>query len=103
LLKWLKFNGLSLGALTGTDSKALDAAAHILELHCYGGNGSELEAFRLVVLHMQPSTRYLAYHAIANVMDWHNREEVWERAGLPEIPRERLGRCRGDRSAWRVE
>lgn len=75
-----------LGALTGTDAKALDAAVHIIELMAYAGVTDPLaEAFGAVVLGMQPHTRYLAYHAIAHVMDWADRERVWVAAGLPTI------------------
>lgn len=95
LMKWLRLNlGRSaLAALTGTDSKALCAAVHILELYNYGGDDSTLEAFRLVVLKMVHPE--LAYHAIAYLMDWHNRGEVWAAAGLP--PLERVSRCEGER------
>ena len=34
---------------------------------------------------MQPSTQELAYHAIAHVMDWSDRAELWIKAGLPEF------------------
>jgi hypothetical protein len=95
LLKWLKLNGLSLGALTGTDSRALGAAVHILELHNYGGNGEELEAFRIVVEHMQPSTREFAYHAVAYVGEWDYRAKVWALAGLPAL--DRVSVCKGER------
>lgn len=102
LLKWLASNlgRESLGALTGTDTKALAAAAHILELHNYGGGPDVLDAFRIVVLHMQPQTREFAYHAVAHFGEWDARAVVWYRAGLPTL--ERISRCRGDRSAWTV-
>lgn len=85
--KWLTRN-LGRGALaplTGTDWKALDAAVHIIELYSYAGDRYLLEAFRLVVHAMQPSTRELAYHAIAHVLDWSDREVIWALAGLPAL------------------
>lgn len=70
LLAWLRSNlGRSaLAPLTGTDAKALAAAVHIL-----------------VVLKMQPTTRELAFHGTAFLMDWHNRAEIWIAAGLPDL------------------
>ena len=96
LLKWLKLNGLSIGALTGTDSRALAAAVHILELYYVSSSdeAATLEAFRIVVMKMQPSTRQLAYHAIAHLAEWHNRAEIWVRAGLPVL--ERVSGCEGE-------
>lgn len=92
----------ALAALTGTDRKALAAAVHILELYNYGGDETTLEAFRLVVLKMQRSTRELAYHAIAQSMEWHSRGEIWARAGLP--PLERVAVCAAEPggSAWKL-
>lgn len=75
----------ALGALTGTDSKALAAAVHIIELYAYDRDDSVLSAFHDVVLRMQPSTRRLAYEAVAHVMDWPDRDRVWQRAGLAPI------------------
>lgn len=81
---WLRENGFNLGALTGTDAKALAAAIHIIELYAYTGDEGLLHAFGVVVLQMQPTTRRFAYHAIAHVMDWPDRARLWRRAGLPE-------------------
>lgn len=95
LLTWLRLN-LGRGALaplTGTDAKALAAAAHIVVLYAYDRDDATLAAFRAVVLRMQPSTRELAYHAIAHVMDWDDRARVWARAGLGPI---RVHRCEGE-------
>lgn len=75
----------SLGVLTGTDSRALSAAIHIVELYAVTGDGAMLEAFRIVVNKMQPSARHLAYHATAHLMEWDSRARVWARAGLAPI------------------
>lgn len=80
-----------LGALTGTDAKALDAAVHLIELYSISRHEFSLHGFRYAVLTMQPSTRELAYHAIALVMDWSDRRVVWEEALLAPIPN--LRRC----------
>lgn len=75
-----------LAALTGTDSRALDAAVHIVELMAYAGVIDSLaQAFGAVVMEMQPETRYLAYHSVAHVLDWSDRERVWVAAGLPSL------------------
>lgn len=95
LAKWLTLNGLSLGSLTGTDWRALDAAAHIIELYAVSGDEEALTAFRSVVLCMQPTTREFAFHAIAQCLDWSDREVIWHRAGLP--PLAAWTRCKGER------
>jgi len=84
---WLREN-LGKGctaALTGTDAKALSAAVQIVELYAYDSEPSIGLAFGRVVSRMQPSTRELAYHAIAHVMDWSDRERLWNLAGLPGL------------------
>ena len=84
---WLRANlGKNcLGALTGTDRKALEAAAQIISLYSYDEAPSVIEAFGIVVRRMQPSTQQLAYHAIAHVTDWSYRSRIWIAAGLPEF------------------
>lgn len=74
-----------LAPLTGTDARALDAAIHIVEAYSYNRDQSVLTAFRLMVERMQPSTRELAFHAIAMAMDWNDRWSVWRAAGLPDL------------------
>lgn len=103
LLTWLRLNlgRRALGALTGTDSKALAAAVHLIRLYAYNGHQSVLEAFRLVVLEMQPSTRQLAFHAIAYVADWDTRFTWWALAGLP--PYERIWVLDGSPEKYRLE
>lgn len=78
----------NLGALTGTDRRALAAAVHIIELFAVVEVSHEdaiLEAFHNVVMCMQPSTRDFAYHAIAQVTEWEWREKLWERSGLASV------------------
>jgi hypothetical protein len=91
---WLKANGMHLGGLTGQDWPALKAAAEIMGLYAKCDQRAEthvLSAFAGVVMAMQPSMRHLAYHAIAHALDWHNRAELWHRAGLPRL--EHIPRC----------
>lgn len=82
---WMGFNLGSTGALTGTDWRALRAAVAIIELYAYDGSADVLPAFRAVVLRMQETTREYAYHAIAMVIDWKDRQILWDRAELPPI------------------
>lgn len=81
---WLQRNlpAGALGALTGTDCQALRAAVQIIGLYAFDGSPRVAEAFALVVLRMQPSTRYFAFHAIAHVLDWSDRGRIWVEAGL---------------------
>lgn len=73
-------------ALTGTDARALPAAVHIVELISIAGTTASLaKAFGFVVETMQPSTRYLAYHAIAHVLDWSDRDRIWDAADLAPV------------------
>jgi hypothetical protein len=82
---WLKENlGKDcLAPLTGTDAKALAAAVQIVECYAYAPSTATVHAFAAIVLTMQEKTQELAYHAIAHVMDWGDRSELWHRAGLP--------------------
>lgn len=75
-----------LAPLTGTDSRALAAAVHVVELYSYDRRPEVAEAFGLVVRRMQPSTRWLAFHAVAKVMEWETRFELWALAGLEPLP-----------------
>ena len=74
-----------LAPLTGTDAKALAAAVHIIELYAYHPAQSLIDAFGKVVCCMQPKCQEMAYHAIAHVMNWSDRAEIWVKAGLPEF------------------
>lgn len=87
LRRWLKanFGRHALAPLTGTDSRALSAVAHIVALYAVSGDGHALGALHDVVLCMQPETRELAYHAIAYQLDWGDRARVWAEAGLPPL------------------
>jgi len=88
---WLKENlGKDcLGVLTGTDSRALNAAMHIIELFAVHSEPAVLRAFAIVVGEMQPTARHLAYHAIAHALDWSDRERIWQRANLGDLPASR--------------
>lgn len=89
LFKWLRDNEIKLGALTDHDARALRAAAEIAEAWLSGDYRnrklSEL-AFNNMVLQMQPTTRFMAFHSIAMAGDWCHRWELWRNAGLPPLP-----------------
>lgn len=93
LPKWLKTNlgPRCLASLTGTDTKALAAAVQIIELYAYQPKQEVLDAFRAVVVQMQRSCWLFAYHAIAHIMEWDDREKLWSAAKLPAIE---AGLCR---------
>ena len=87
LHQWLRDNcgKQCLAPLTGTDSAALDAAVHTAELYAYEPCEQVALAFGFIVLQMQPKCRWLAYHAIAHVMDWSDRERIWQQARLEPV------------------
>lgn len=90
VFSWLAANlgKRALAPLTGSDTRALMAAVQIAAQYAYDRDPSIIMAFGLIVRRMQPSTRELAYHAIAHPRDWSNREEMWIEAGLPSfVPR----------------
>lgn len=93
LPKWLKDNlgPCCLAPLTGTDAKALAAAVQIIALYATEADRTLAAAFGIVVARMQRSCWPLAYHSIAHVMDWDDRERVWKLAGLPKII---VGKCK---------
>lgn len=85
VLKWLRENGIPLGALTSHDTAALFAAVQIAELWARGDADNQhgaAAAFQLVVCQMQTHTRYMAFHAVAHVADWCHRGELWAQANL---------------------
>ncbi|HWN09743.1 MAG TPA: hypothetical protein VNO50_10830 [Pyrinomonadaceae bacterium] len=87
VLPWLKANlgKHCLAPLTSTDAKALAAAVQIIELYAYHPGINVIDAFGEIVGCMQQSTQELAYHSIAMVMNWEDREPLWVAAGLPAI------------------
>lgn len=101
LRPWLRENlgKHCLAPLTSADSKALDAAIHIIELYSIDRDDRLIvRAFATVVRRMQESTRYLAYHATAHSLDWSDRSHVWFLAGFSECPTSRCQHEPADRS-----
>jgi hypothetical protein len=94
---WLRTNlgKHALAGLTGTDYKALRAAAQIVELWACGGNAEDcFRAFGAVVRQMQGCTRFAAFYCVAHVANWGDCLLFWSRAGLPAI--RGLPRCQYD-------
>lgn len=90
---WLRTNLGDFYHLTGTDCHALRAAIEIIDLYAYDRTPALIGAFSTVVKRMQPNNQELAYHAVAHVMDWRNRAQVWAAAGLPALPNPRRCKC----------
>ena len=89
ILKWLKANlGKRVTApLTSTDAYALVTSVNLSNLIGYRSAPPELfQAYGAIVKQMQPSTRHLAFHAIAIELDWSHREMIWDAADLGEFP-----------------
>ncbi|MCW1922686.1 hypothetical protein OKA05_08985 [Luteolibacter arcticus] len=89
LIPWLKDN-LGKGCLAGICSGELDAlsaAIHIVALTGYEYPRKPVltRAFGDVVLTLQEKHFPLAYHAIAHVLDWGDRDRLWLIANLPDI------------------
>lgn len=83
----------ALAPLTGTDFRALIAAALIMEAYSGDRHPDYLAAFALVVRRMQRKCWYFAYHSIAKALDWSDRMDVWMKAGLPTEPLENIPLC----------
>lgn len=88
VLPWLKANlgNHCLGCLTGYSARALAAAVQIVEAWTSCDSRSEpnlIQAFRAVVITMDEPERQLAYHSIAHIANWEDRERLWALAELP--------------------
>jgi hypothetical protein len=92
--KWLRENlgKQAMGALTGTDSRAIEAAHSVLNLYAQTGDKNLLTAFGTIVSQMQPKNYHMAYHLIAMIFDWCDRSRIWLEASLPS--KINLGRCK---------
>lgn len=72
--------GLTLGALTGQDKRALDGIATCWMLYAGGDLDAErgaLEAIRALLPALQPHCRPFARELIAWALDWPDRERLW--------------------------
>ena len=94
IYSWLRANlgKTATGGLTSTDAHALVASVALANLISYDTAPPQLfEAYRSIVLEMQPHNRRLAYHAIACELDWGHRRMIWTQAGLEDQSPQ--GRC----------
>lgn len=87
IFPWLKSNlgKRCCAGLTGTDVRALRAAVEIIELYSYHRTAAVLKAFDHIVRCMQPSMQELAYHSIAMIMNWEDRDIIWVQCQLPPL------------------
>lgn len=87
--RWLKDNlgKYCCAPLTTQDALALDAAIHIIHLWTWTSGAELPQAYANVVRMMQPHTRELAYHAVAHIGDWHDRDRLWNLSGLEPLGR----------------
>jgi len=70
----------SLAALTGQDTRALNAIVACWELYsCSDEDGQRgaLDAVRALLPAMQPSTRWIARELIPFVLEWGDRGRLW--------------------------
>jgi hypothetical protein len=70
----------TLAALTGQDTRALNAIVACWELYACSdedGQRGALEAVRALLPAMQASTRLLARELIPFALDWSDRERLW--------------------------
>jgi len=70
----------SLAALTGQDSRALDAIVACYELYACGdaaGQQAAVSAVRALLRGMQESMRWIAKELIPFALDWDDRDRLW--------------------------
>lgn len=87
MFKWLAANcgKRCTAGLTSTDATALAASVTMCPLVSYESAPAELfQAYRALVMAMQPHTRWMAFHLIAMELDWDHRAMIWCMAKLPD-------------------
>jgi hypothetical protein len=73
---------VELGALTGQDSRALAAFAHLLELYAVSdtaGRRSAVLAMHHTIHAMQADCRGIAKRTIPLALDWGDETDLWEK------------------------
>jgi hypothetical protein len=81
--------GVSLGALTGQDKRALDAVAALWTLYAAcdeEGEAAALAAIRALLPAIQPQCRAFARELIPFALDWSDRERLWARVDRARLP-----------------
>jgi len=78
-VRWLRANGhgAELGALTGTDARALAAIAACWQLYAVDRSPRVIEAVASIVGSMQPKCGALAGMLIPWALDWSDEAPVW--------------------------
>jgi hypothetical protein len=74
--------------LTGQDSRVLSAIAACWQLYSSGDAAAEraaLESVRNLLPAMQPKCWWIARELIAMVMDWDDREKLWNLVSKPRV------------------
>jgi len=91
--KWLSSNLANkkwAAPCTGQDYAALLASVQVANLWAYADGEAQkhvITAWGEIVRTMQPTCQYLAFHAVAQALDWDFRWRFWILAGLDqEIP-----------------
>lgn len=79
-MRWLRSHRINLAPLTGQDSRALEAIAHVWQLHAVSddaGKAAAIAAVRALRGAMQRSCTPIAKELIALAGDWSDREPLW--------------------------
>lgn len=76
----------SLGMLTGTDARALDAIAACWTLYAYNRDQRVLDAVRSLLPSLQQKCWGFARELIAWAMDWNDRYAIWTLVVAPLEP-----------------
>lgn len=90
LTSWLKANlgKRCLAPLAGCDMIALEAADRLAELWIWTHKPEVAAAFGSAVQQMhRDACKELAYHAVARIGNWEDRERLWTAAGLAPLAR----------------
>jgi hypothetical protein len=78
----------ALGALTGQDTRALNAIAACWKLYSNSdddGQAAAIVAIRALLGGMQPTTRWLARELIPWALDWDDRARLWPLVTRPAL------------------
>ena len=92
VVRWLKNNGISFAGWTAGDMEQLLCAT--VRAHEYVRAAPDRAedvalAFGRVVRQMRPPVQAVAYHVVAQVSDWSQRDVLWQLAGCPDVERQR--------------
>ena len=73
----------ALGAVTGTDARALRAIAACWDVYAYTAEPAVLDAVSALLTTLQPQCWRFARELIARSLDWSDRDRVWSLLSLP--------------------